>query len=95
MSYIAAPEYERTLHDIRTQLKRLPRGADKSHVAFAIIAVCLDRGLNTKRQICQISIGLGENQKQVMKILDLSTGKTPELFPWYVEDGRYWKHPSS
>jgi hypothetical protein len=46
-------------------------------------------------QICQISIGLGENERQVMKILDLSTGKSPELFPWYLEDGRYWKHPSS
>jgi hypothetical protein len=95
MRYIPGAEYDRAISEFRSRLPSLPRSGDNSHVAFAIIDVCLDRGLNTKRQICQISIGLGENERQVMEILDLSTGKSPELFPWYVENGRYWKHPSS
>jgi hypothetical protein len=91
--YIPPTEFERALHAIGLAIAHIgptPTPADR---AFVIISVCLDRGLNTKDRICKVAKGANENTRQVAAVLDQTTGDNPDLYPWYLEEGRYWKHP--
>ena len=68
-------------------------GSNKNHAMIVLTDACISEGWTTRRQIVGALRVLGFKNGHVNRILNTSTGASPERYRWNVdEEGHYSIH---